>query len=136
MYKINACDLAWLAGFIDGDGTITMAMNHRHGPYPLVAARNCDRPTLEHIVFLMGGTIHANYRQAPQRDAYQWMLWGQKALHVLRLVEPFLVQKRRQAQIILMAYNAWKPRNRYDEGGKQRVRQLAETVQGLNRRGR
>lgn len=104
--------------------------------YPLVAARNTHRDVIEHIAEMLGGGVHTYHAKPPHCDSYQWMIWGQNALRVLRLIEPFLVRKQRQARVLLMAYNTWKPHSRYDEAGKERIRWLTGYARSLNKRGR
>lgn len=91
---------AWLAGIVDGEGSIVIA---RHKGYLLVrlSVRMTDKPTIDYIHNLTGrgGGICRLGVKDPKRHRpyYKWEASGAYASSVLRRCLPFLHTKRLQA---------------------------------------
>ena len=67
-------ELAWAAGFIDGEGSFT---SHNGGTYPRLSATQAHKEPLERLQKLWGGTVGV---QRPSREGrktiYYWELYG------------------------------------------------------------
>ena len=103
-------ELAYAAGFIDGDGCVYLALNHRRRevPYLLVQliASGVDERPLVRLQRLLGGKIHLESfrRGRNNRPVYRWDVAGQTAVDALKALSPFLSLKREQADL---AVEAW-----------------------------
>lgn len=111
-------DLGWLAGILDGEGTITLLARSREGRshrQPTLSATSTDREILEHLVKLVGGNISRVVKyKAHHKDAWIWKLnGGSCVLEVLQAVRPWLKapKKRRRAEFLLQRYDAVTQRN-------------------------
>lgn len=91
---------AYVAGFIDGEGTISIT--RRMGL--VVRIGNTYRPILDEIATAYGGTVNTVNMLIQIREGklnlkqqYQWMIHANEAAAVLERIRPFLREKRVQA---------------------------------------
>lgn len=103
--SVQAIQLAWGAGLIDGDGCVSaVVQRHRNRKTPsirirCVAVQN-DYHTLHVLRQVLGeqSSLNPIKRQASHnRQAYQLQFDGKHALAVLRKLLPYLVRKREEA---------------------------------------
>lgn len=107
-----ATRLAYIAGFFDGEGTITIARNARgNKPYYhriSVSVTSTDLEVLQLIQkwFPEGKIIEAHDKRAKvhYRAAYRYQITGPRAYRMLVLLRPYLVLKRRQAALAIGFY--------------------------------
>ena len=96
-------DLAWAAGFIDGEGCV--AVDSRKSPR--ITVSNTDRRPLDRLQELLGGTICVHGRGNPEkghRPSWVWAVHGGRSVRrVLAEVRPYLVVKGEQADLVLAA---------------------------------
>lgn len=105
--------LAWAAGFIDGDGHITIQRRSTkykdkvyQGHYLRVGACQASMPPLEELRKLFGGSIRPKnsgrnpdgYNRKPQ---WIWSLSTEEANAALKELLPFLLHKRQVALLAL-----------------------------------
>jgi hypothetical protein len=101
----NSHQLAWAAGFIDGDGCVTAVwQTHPGGATPSVRIRviivQNDHHTLHVLQHYLGerGALNVLKRQPNQnRQPYQLQYDGRHAIAVLTKIRPFLVRKAAEA---------------------------------------
>ncbi len=103
---------AYAAGLVDGEGCIhlarrgakkgTYAVAHQHGQHTvLVYLNNTAKPMIDYLQSRWGGYV----RRVPEneklnrREQWHWGLSANKALRFLDDIFPYLVVKRRQAQL-------------------------------------
>jgi hypothetical protein len=105
--------LAWAAGFIDGDGFITIqnrksVVNGKtySGTYLRVGACQAKQDVLLELQSLFGGSIrHKN--SGPNREGYNrkpqwvWSLSTQEAAEALKQIIPFMIHKKEVAVLAL-----------------------------------
>lgn len=91
---------AYIAGFMDGEGCI-MAFTHPQskGIYPRVVLTQRNPAPLKAIHAKCGGYLHQDHRGI-------WRLrWdARKAEELLKEVVPYLILKRRQAELALLLF--------------------------------
>lgn len=101
----NIADIAWLAGIIDGEGSIFIMKQARKDRertfnYILrvtvqsadtIMARECMKITGE------GATMDAVTKKENQSNTYKWQVSGKKAASILEAILPFLRVKKDQA---------------------------------------
>ena len=96
------CIEAYIAGIIDGEGSISIRPNG----HPTLIVVNTDRTVMELLASWAGfGNIRERDR-SPHKTIFQWELSGEKAQQVLRRVLPFLIIKKAKADMGL----TWVPR--------------------------
>ena len=99
----SVADCAYLAGFIDGEGTIIIRRNRRS--YTIsVSVVNTYEPVLNWIVDTFGSTkCRVKRYQRPDRHVpiYVWNACAFHAYHILELTSPYLRVKHEQARLAL-----------------------------------
>lgn len=112
----HVLDLAWTAGFVDGEGCIHMSKTRIAGrknfSYRLVmsitqnhlgsltrVARTLDLP---HYVYEVRRSVGMN------RDAYTLIICDQHVVSALRLLLPYLTRKAPEARVAIEAYQVGK----------------------------
>jgi hypothetical protein len=99
---LTQAQAAYLAGFVDGEGSILM-----HGRGTGVALRlsvaNTNLAVLEWCRSMTGvGNIVSRVRvNARHKAVHQWMVNSQAAQSVLEQIEPFLIIKTEQARLAI-----------------------------------
>lgn len=101
-------EAAYLAGFIDGEGTVNVYArpkkdgNLSHVLNEHVSVVNTNLKILERVQGMIGtGTIYGQDRDVGNRIGYVLPFDGQRAVAVLKQVQPFLVGKQEQADLVL-----------------------------------
>lgn len=100
-------DLAYIAGFFDGEGNVGVYKSTRAKYAPIYAMTvriaNTDLQTLEYIRGLLGGTLTEKIanRKAGHRPLYSLDWYGSNALNVLRLILPYVKTKRKQVELAI-----------------------------------
>ena len=135
----------WLAGLIDGEGTITVRyLKRRDGSrryQPIIVISNKERRLLEKVQELIGHGRISSYgkyhiRRHPNwSQVYRLEIKGSRiVLEILQSVYPYLVIKRKQAELVMkiceINLQSMKKRKRNDE-----LRELVKYVKLLNKRG-
>lgn len=109
MHECGA-DLGYAAGFIDGDGCISIYLRTKSSSLvPLfnvqLMANGVDERPLVRLQSLFGGVIHLKARNGPlgRRPIYCWVIQGKEAVESISILLPFLVLKREQAELAIKA---------------------------------
>ena len=104
MFKVKNTKLAYLAGFFDGEGciSITKGKNHLGNiQYSLrVIVSNTNDYVLQLYKFSFGERIQKRKHNKPEwRDCYAWELSSNRAYDFLKCVYPYLALKKPQADL-------------------------------------
>lgn len=103
-------DLAWAAGFFDGEGHVgihrsRVRRNDGQATYSLqLSLAQIDRRLAARFQSVMGGQLRRYaITQSGNRAPFKtvWYAWGQEASRVLVAMLPYLVGKREQAEIAI-----------------------------------
>lgn len=113
--------IAYLAGYLDGEGCFTVW----HGTTAAISVSNTFPYVLEALRREWGGSIMRKSGTKNGRTAWEWRVWGDKAIDVARMVSPYLVEKRVQADL-MSQIRVWPP------GSKQRT-DLVERLRALKK---
>jgi hypothetical protein len=138
-------DLAYLAGFIDGEGSIGIVVVAKHKKYVTqIAACNCNPTPIMLLKELFGGKIRLrNWKNKKWKPNYEWKLTAKKAAVVIKAILPYLKIKNKQAEIVLRSqqlkgkYTAgmmrWHPELKVARDAELQL--LKEECNKLNKRG-
>ena len=97
-FNQNQMELAWVAGFVDGEGCLTVSKNRTAHSVIFDLAQVNERPLLR-VQAVLGGEVVR--RKDVRGFHYQWRLYGAKAIAAIRLILPYLSNKQRQAELLI-----------------------------------
>jgi len=121
--ELTVAEAAYLAGLIDGEGTVTLTRLHRGENRRLVLSpSSTERGLLEYAKVALGAGIITSKRTLSPRHtpSFAYRLTNRLALEALRQIEPYWHgYKADRARLALKCYVALTPRNgRYSEAAK------------------
>jgi hypothetical protein len=121
---------AYIAGLIDGEGTITLTRSHAGGNrHLMVCIANTELPMLQYVLGEIGAGKITRKRAISVRHtpSFCYAIGNRQALAVLQQVAPFLrTHKCQRAQLILDRYLALTPRNGKYTSAQRNERALFE----------
>lgn len=99
-------ELAYVAGLIDGEGHIGLRVGksaHQTAVYRevLLAVGMTDEGIIRELHDQFGGYLHVEERADGHRTMYRWQLTSDRAVEVLRSIQPWLRVKSEQAAIVI-----------------------------------
>jgi hypothetical protein len=92
-------DIAYAAGFFDGEGCISISKNGAVD----IRITNTAKNVLVKFQKLFGGTI-GNRAQKVNKTQYAYCVYGESAIEFIKILKPYLVEKLPQAETILEYY--------------------------------
>ena len=142
-----ALSLEYIAGFIDGEGCITLTKRHKkrsngavHVEYqPVLVIVNTNRPILEEMQRVIGGSVVlVSKGDARCKTSYALRLGNRQCYDAIKELRAFLILKRQQANLVLK-YRQMKGMLRYgelqDPGTVAMFDRLLAEFRDLNHRG-
>lgn len=103
-------ELAYMAGIFDGEGCLTVLKNktkHAAGCVPNYSVNVIVSMTSEPVTSWLKDKVPGSWvsirvggANGKNRDIYRWGITGIRAVELVRLVAPYLVEKSRQAELI------------------------------------
>ena len=137
--RMTPCEAAWVAGIIDGEGTITI----RTKPYPggkryqvaALLACNTDAELIARLVEYTGiGRLRLHYRPEQKRkELWRWGTDQRQAAAVVEQILPWLTAKRRVGELLLEFQTLRHP-GKYRPGHAERQREIVAEVRACNQR--
>jgi len=119
---------AYLAGFVDGEGSLTIAHTKPRGIGPSgcwdfrLAVFNSNLTILEKIQEHFGGFIQVRDRGNPNWKPAGQLTWtATSAVPVIEAIRPFLIGKAEQADLLLAAQKTRTPNNKTWDGLSKEV---------------
>ena len=116
--KLTLSQAGYVAGLIDGEGTITLTYkkSKRGNKYRqlVVTISNSDYELLKRVIDIIGaGKITKKYpHNETQALGYAYQLTAQQALNLITQIYSYLqTYKRKRAQLVLEKYKKLTPRN-------------------------
>jgi hypothetical protein len=96
---------AYLAGFIDADGSIGIVTVAKSKTYVVqICACNCNRTPIDMLQQRFGGKVRTrDWKNKKWKINYEWKLTSLKAISVIEKILPYLKIKNEQAQIAIEA---------------------------------
>lgn len=113
--QLQLHDAAYIAGLIDGEGTVGLYRRHARDQRQLVVSiANTEREILDYVLQAVGaGKITAKcVAKAHHRPSFTFSIANRQALDLLRQIAPFLRSyKARRADLAIANYVRLTPRN-------------------------
>lgn len=93
---------AWAAGFVDADGYIFSHDRKRRSPEVGIQVYQRDRPPLDKLQAMYGGSIARRDGRGQRNDGWSWRIHGGEAVrYALEHMVPHLVLKAERGQRVL-----------------------------------
>jgi intein/homing endonuclease len=92
-------DIAYAAGFFDGEGCIMIAKNGAVD----VRITNTSKQVLLKLQAVFGGKI-GDRSQKINKAQYSYCFYGENAIEFIKTIKPYLVEKLPQAETVLEYY--------------------------------
>jgi hypothetical protein len=107
--KLSEMELAYIAGFFDGEGSLTIHTNCRKSPRGLVpnhtlqvSLANTNPEIVRWLHSVFGGQYLTRHDRRPgNRPVAQWIIRAAKALPFLEAIRPFVRMKTAQIDIAI-----------------------------------
>lgn len=133
---LSVAEAAYLAGLIDGEGTVTLCGKHAGEMRHLVVSiSNTELRILEFAQVSVGAGKLTRKRTSKvhHTPSYAYSLWNRQALALLGQVEPYMQScKRDRARLALRDYVRLTPRNgKYNETVRVERGAFESTLLGL-----
>jgi hypothetical protein len=138
--EMTPCEAAWVAGIVDGEGTITI----RSKPYPggyryqvaSISVPNTDTWMIARLVECTGiGRVGMNVRLSHKRkEIWRWQTDQRQAAAVVRQLIPYLTTKHDQA-LLLLEMQSLRRHGKYRPGARERQLEIVDELHRLNQRG-
>ena len=127
----NNVKLAYLAGIVDGEGTISLRCRKRHGSLDLrLQVAGTDNSLMEWLTENFGGSVHISRRISRFNPLHKpcslWHVNGGQAYEVITQLKPLLIIKREQATLALEAWDKREPTPR--ENRRQPVSERIKAI--------
>jgi hypothetical protein len=113
--RLSECEAAYIAGIVDGEGTVTLTRTHRgESRRPIVSISSTELPLLAYVRRVVGagritGKIRALSYHSP---SFAYCVSSRQALSLLSQISPFLqTYKSKRARLLLDEYLRVTPRN-------------------------
>ena len=105
---MDEVEKAYVAGIVDGEGTVTLMKHHKNEtPLPCVAVANNNLELLKWLRARIGGTITSKKKRLPHHnDSYAWYVRQDRALRFLNEIKCYLIIKKQQAELITKKYKS------------------------------
>jgi hypothetical protein len=134
--QLDAADAAYIAGLVDGEGTVTLTtMHHGENRRLVVSISNTERGLLEFVQAVLGagqitGKRTYNVKHTP---SFAFRVTSRQAVELLRQLAPYLRSyKAARAALALEHYVALTPRNgKYRDEVRQARRQFEASFLSL-----
>lgn len=103
----NHDHLVYIASMIDGEGSLCI---EKQSPYKSrkvvyysirLLIVNTNVPLMDWLLVNFGGTVRKRKQVENRRTCYQWNLFSHKAIAILKECLPFMIIKKRHAEIII-----------------------------------
>lgn len=114
--KYKKIDAAWLAAFIDSEGTIQIHKQKRgnnspsYQPHIAIAMTQREMLDKAYSITGLGAVWKMNYKTSTGKNVYQWSVRGQQGKELIEQIYAYLILKKKQTAILWMLCNNLKDR--------------------------
>lgn len=137
MIPLEETEKAYLAGIVDGEGTVTLMKHHRNEtPTPCVSVANNNLQLLKWIKTKVGGVIVSKKKSKPHHsDSYAWSVRQDRAIRLLGEIKQYLIIKKPHADLIIDKYKSVTHRaGKYTSKMLKQKMRLVAKIRKLNQR--
>lgn len=139
---------AWAAGFIDGEGTITLkrfrskytTRGIHYQPYVSLgqATHEGHEAGVQKLQDLFGGSISRWASKAPRLQTVSWCVVSRQAVECLKKVRSYLVVKKKHADLLFRYYETVGKRKAYKVTDEEMAKREAiwTEIRSMNQKGK
>ncbi|OOG22830.1 hypothetical protein B1C78_13815 [Thioalkalivibrio denitrificans] len=133
---LRPADAGYIAGLVDGEGTITLTRKHRNENRQLaLTISSTERTVLEFVKETLGAGKITGKRtvRSHHSPSFTYAVYNRQALQILRQIHPYLrTYKAKRSALILRHYLSLTPRNgKYTDSLRQERLQFEAEVLGI-----
>ena len=126
---LTETEKAYIAGIIDGEGCISLGFgnsvgNNRGAFYGRIAVEMACKSVPEWLYIKIGGTLSNRKRPHRVPIMWQWRISGKNSRILLKEVIPYLVEKKKEADLYLSFGKNITTCGRIEIDNKERIRRL------------
>lgn len=133
---MTAGDAAWLAGLLEGEGWFGERRQKGRSPRPLIALKMTDRDVVERVAVLCGNRAVSHTVNEDKKDFYTVRIGGQDAVEIMKLVLPWMGERRTETIEMLIWLHDGHKREVKCECGKCRLCRNREATRNYRKRQR
>src|SRR5690606_9521375 len=103
-FSMTPCEISYLAGIIDGEGTLSFKVNKKHKKIvPILQVTSTDQILIDWLQEKLSTTSQGiSSRSLPQRKiSFEFWLKGLKLITLLEALQPYLLIKKEQCGILI-----------------------------------
>lgn len=126
-------DLAYVAGYFDGEGTVCFSRVQRKYPSLRICITSGDVTSLLFVQKVLGGSIRDPGRLGKNRKMWRWSLEGKKAKAALERLLPYLKAKLYPA-VVVQRLQYWQQGWSIPEWQRKAREEMAAEVKAFNHR--
>lgn len=93
-------DIAWAAGFLEGEGCFMKRKNPLHSMSPRISAVQKQREPLDRLVKLFGGKVSKEWQKRERTygegSIWRWTVYGPRAVGIMMTIFTWMSPRRRQ----------------------------------------
>jgi hypothetical protein len=134
--EYSAIQVAYLAGIIDGEGSIYIGC-YSHNPktgtphyQTKIEVSNTSEPLVDWLIANFEGnkTMYTAKQLAKnsRRAVYRWTIWSDRVAHLCEIMLPYLVIKKREAEIMIEMRETYK--KTHMQKGQQGTQPIEKSV--------
>jgi len=144
VFPASTTDLAWLAGIIDGEGTISIYKEQRpanksgYRYYSVVEISNSNEGIINRLSAILPDSavkMRANKPKPNHKQVWKLKITRRWTKPVLTTILPYLVGKRKQAEVVLAFQRAVEAAPRRTGGVTEVFEGYKQQITKLNKRG-
>lgn len=95
-------DLRYVAGIVDGEGCISLAMFHNKQLHIRLKVKMNHLELIQALQSQFGGSLTIENPKGNRKQSYSWQISCGPALEVIKQVQPYLIVKQDQAKLVMM----------------------------------
>lgn len=101
--KINKTELAYMAGILDGEGSVGLYLCKKSYRYPGITVCNTVRELVEPFKKYFGGSIRLKRRLGKYKSVYIYTsLSSQGVLKIIKLLKPYIRESEKKRRMRLL----------------------------------
>ena len=128
-YSFEEIRFAYIAGFFDGEGCVSVSMPWKgRNPRLVIRVNNTDEANIQFLADIIGGSFRKNSssKRPGMKPVHCWAAYGIEAAMILSQLLPYLINKKERAKLGIECVTTTSNKRRLE---------IAKEMQKLNKKG-